>query len=52
MLAANYGNPKPRAPDFVSVNKGDTVVPIRIPYGLPPKNYTGSDHCWTTAFVE
>ncbi|KAI9283901.1 tyrosyl-DNA phosphodiesterase I [Umbelopsis sp. AD052] len=52
MLAANHRNPMPKPPEFVSVNDGDVIVPVRIPYGIPPKNYTGSDHCWTTAFVE
>ncbi|KAH8548600.1 tyrosyl-DNA phosphodiesterase-domain-containing protein [Umbelopsis sp. PMI_123] len=52
MLAANYRNANPNPPDFVSIKEGDTIVPVRIPYGLPPRYYTSSDHCWSTAFVE
>ncbi|GAB5593089.1 hypothetical protein Unana1_07989 [Umbelopsis nana] len=52
ILASNHRNRRPKPPGFVAIHDGDTIVPVRIPYGLPPTNYTNGDHCWTTAAVD
>lgn len=52
ILASNHRNLRPKPPGFVAIHDGDTIVPVRIPYGLPPTNYTNGDHCWTTAAVD
>ncbi|KAJ2959550.1 hypothetical protein NQZ79_g4983 [Umbelopsis isabellina] len=51
ILAANHHNTQPLPPKFIS-EQHPTIVPVRIPYGLPPAEYTKSDHCWTTAVVD
>ncbi|KAG2180278.1 hypothetical protein INT43_004067 [Umbelopsis isabellina] len=51
ILVANHSNTQPLPPKFIS-EQHPTIIPVRIPYGLPPAEYTKSDHCWTTAVVD
>lgn len=51
ILAANHSNTQPLPPKFIS-EQHPNIIPVRIPYGLPPAEYTKSDHCWTTAVVD